>query len=111
MVMLHGYSDSTLALVTSSAETRLYPDQTDMSCLNIEDYFGGGGQRGAHSLPPEVRGELVVSMLRLILVAEDKVGHTPCRQGCHRRLGGYVLSGRTLAINELLVIQVLMEEG
>jgi len=51
-VTLHGYSDSTLARVTSSAETRLYPDQTDMSHLNMEDY----------------------------LVVEDNVGHTPCRQ-------------------------------
>jgi hypothetical protein len=51
-VTLHGCSDSTLARVTLSAETRLYPDQTDMSGLNIEDY----------------------------LVVEDNVGHTPCRR-------------------------------
>jgi hypothetical protein len=39
------------------------------------------------------------------------MGHTPCRQGCHRRMGDYVLSGRALTIDELLVIQVLVEEG
>jgi hypothetical protein len=39
------------------------------------------------------------------------MGHTPCRQGCHRRTGDYVLSGRALTINEFLVIQVFMEEG
>ena len=39
------------------------------------------------------------------------MGHTPCRQGCHRRMGDYVLSGRALTIDELLVIQVLREEG
>jgi hypothetical protein len=47
-------------------------------------------------------------------VVEDNVGHTPCRQrfieGCHRRMGDYILSGRALTIDELLVIQVLMEE-
>jgi hypothetical protein len=51
-VTLHGYSDSTLARVTLSAETRLYPDQIDMSRLNMEDY----------------------------LVVENNVGHTPCSQ-------------------------------
>jgi hypothetical protein len=35
------------------------------------------------------------------------MGHTPCR----RRMGDYVLSGRALTIDELLVIQVLVEEG
>jgi hypothetical protein len=39
------------------------------------------------------------------------VGHTPCRQGGLRRMGGHVLSGRALTIDELLVIQVLVEEG
>jgi len=45
------------------------------------------------------------------LVVEDNVGHTPHRQGCHRRMGDYILSGRALTIDELLVIQVFMEEG
>ena len=31
-------------------------------------------------------------------------------EGCHRRMGDYVLSNRALTIDELLVIQVLMEE-
>ena len=31
-------------------------------------------------------------------------------EGCHRRMGDYVLSNRALTIDELLVIQNLMEE-
>ena len=82
-VTLHGYSGSTLAQVTSSAERRLHPDQTDM-------------HRFLFTLTCRLF-KVSAARCKEVLVMEDNMGHTPGHQtSCPLVLSATALSSGTM---------------